>query len=86
MDEKTARTRWCPMVRHTDIDNNNACNRAGPVTKPMGWNSCIASDCMMWVTDSVSATHTAEMDEEGKIGEVKRLSQDATNGHCGLIK
>ena len=49
MTEEEARTKWCPHVRHTDSENDNTCNRAGVIETPMRWNSCIASDCMMWV-------------------------------------
>lgn len=54
MDERTAKSKWCPMVRHEGEDHGSY-NRGG-VTDPInaygigqgfGCN-CIASACMMW--------------------------------------
>ncbi len=71
MDEKTARTKWCPHMR---VNGNN---RNYSVTEPESDRfRCIASDCMMWewIDDE-----TAPPDEEWK-----RLEDEMRRGDCGL--
>lgn len=72
MTEEEARTKWCPHVRHTDSENDNTCNRAGVIETPMRWNSCIASDCMMWRGYPIQYTKDC------------KNSTQQIGGYCGL--
>ena len=71
--ETQAKTKWCPMSRYILSDNVGlVSNRHGHVNDP--WDSCLASDCMVWrwktlpAGDIPGTTGTAH---EGK-------------GYCGL--
>ena len=67
-DEATARNKWCPMVRHTpDIAGSLFYTTNGQAAK--GFQTCIASDCMMWVW---------ELKKEGKKWV------ESNKGYCGL--
>lgn len=47
--EKKAIGKWCPMVRHQSDGSDPSGNRAGSAGIPdPTWNTCWASDCMMW--------------------------------------
>lgn len=55
MTPEEARTKWCPMVRHSGDYDEPASNRAAdgfPVglrrVTDSAWNLCVAEDCMMW--------------------------------------
>ena len=76
MDEKTARTRWCPMTRTPDSSENIplSVNRleAGDI-------NCIASDCMMWRWD---IRCTVKYDEFGYADDIEENEIDT--GYCGL--
>jgi len=71
MDEKTARTRWCPMVRiTTETERWKAMNnREQVLVGDKNRSNCIASDCMMW-----------------RIGCAEHLnpSLHIGEGYCGL--
>ena len=80
MNEKEARTKWCPMIR-VQATPNDATWQGGMLTNRANIPAsntdvlCIGSDCMMWVTDDKSVHH-----ESGKKSCVVK------DGHCGLAK
>jgi hypothetical protein len=49
LNERDARTKWCPFARYVsgEEDNEGAANRWSDFTNPTLCR-CIASDCMMW--------------------------------------
>jgi len=71
MTEDEAKTKWCPRVELSATPDgtlwSNRATNTGEVT-------CIASECMWWVFDSVIGT---EPDSKPVI---------TTDGHCGAIK
>ncbi len=81
MTEDEARKKWCPMVRHSDEDNESASNKCGtPFGECVGegkWNKCIASNCAIWTWDSVPEWTY----EKNSFVDVPSTTQ----GHCGLI-
>lgn len=51
MDEATAKTKWCPMVRfdrHVSNDTSTMSNRISVGTHSAYDEHCLASDCMIW--------------------------------------
>ncbi len=51
MDEKTAKSKWCPMVRH-EGNEHGSFNRGGIFGLGKGYGcNCIASACMLWHDD-----------------------------------
>ena len=75
MTEEEAKTKWCPMVRlsvgHDDYKESHvAVNRWNGYASAL-YSKCIASDCMMWVTDAQS---------------IKDLERWGRQGRCGLAK
>ena len=74
MTEEKAKTKWCPMVRHiNDVKVPVACNRDA-LNGVQPYNSCIASECMMWIWD------------EKCTPETETLLAKPGHGHCGLTK
>ena len=78
MDEATARTKWCPMVRYLAVFKNSENKRESVESYNRGAEdtglenaACIASECMMWrwYDDSFYS---------------KEVSRDYTTGYCGL--
>ena len=74
MTEEEAKTKWCPHIRDTAIQEKGVVAQITPSINSHngsrdGYN-CITSDCMMW-----------QWDEEGiyKDGQ-------PTEGHCGLVR
>jgi len=51
-DEATARNKWCPMVRHTTLNIAGSLFYTTNGQAARGFQTCIASDCMMWVWDT----------------------------------
>lgn len=57
MDEQTAKTKWCPFVRHnTPINEGSGSFNRGVEGNPANLGdckeyfcNCIASSCMMWM-------------------------------------
>ena len=82
MTESEAKTKWCPMVRHSGGEDEPASNRANNALKtedPVGdmpWNKCVASDCAMWVWDN------GKVDTQSMIKGDRVIKEE---GHCGLI-
>jgi hypothetical protein len=77
MDEKTARQKWCPMVRYKSskgeginrwIDENDK-------QKKPDMSRCIASDCMMWRWKEIHLS----TDEAGTKTDLA-----PQHGFCGL--
>ena len=76
MKEEEARTKWCPMARAVpDAQGYSAGNRfENTLDSPLDNKcKCIASDCAMWVTESI-------------VGTDKTIPPFPVGGHCGLIK
>ncbi len=73
MTEDEARKKWCPMVRHTSEHNEPASNKCGtPSGECVGegkWNKCIASNCAMWVVDTVDIE---EKPKQGHCGLINK--------------
>jgi hypothetical protein len=46
MTEEEAKTKWCPVVRHTKDNEGAFYTTNGQSSKSFQW--CIASDCMRW--------------------------------------
>jgi hypothetical protein len=71
MTEDEARKKWCPMVRQAS---------------PEDWNSCIASDCMMWrwkpEPPPFSVPYYNQDTELIETFEVCEVGAD--EGYCGL--
>ena len=44
MTEEEAKTKWCPMVRDAQGDDQRGINSSNDFR----FTNCIASDCMMW--------------------------------------
>lgn len=47
MTEEQARERWCPMVRHTAGNDENAAFNRNTEWPKVNLN-CVASECMAW--------------------------------------
>jgi hypothetical protein len=70
MTEEEAKTKWCPHLR---ANGSNVLGvKEGEIERGTDTN-CIASDCMMWVSDG-----TASKEDDPK--HYNKL------GHCGLVK
>jgi len=52
MTEDEAKTKWCPFVRFAIPTQSGAVSGYNRTTGNMtdGWNACIGSKCMAWVT------------------------------------
>ncbi len=81
MDEKTAKTKWCPMVRSNNEGDGS--NRTY-LNELQAGSNCIASGCMMWRTDGKQ-----KYLDKGKLYD-KNLTDTGEwihiNGYCGLAK
>jgi|LSQX01.3.fsa_nt_gb hypothetical protein len=72
MTEEEAKTKWCPMVRHTKDNEGAFYTTNGQSSKSFQW--CIASDCMMWRWyERISNNNLNTKDQQEKI-----------KGYCGL--
>ena len=78
MTEEEAKTKWCPMDRHVDIDMlpmDAPANRYGqPVVASPPECRCIASACMMWRWTRVTS----------KDPTANALADMVDDGYCGL--
>ena len=72
MTEEEAKTKWCPHVRVTTLDEKIASNRGRYVRDDIDTN-CIGSACMMWRQIDLSRV---PMDELHKYSK--------GDGYCGL--
>ena len=72
MTEQEAKTKWCPMVRHTKDQEGNFYTTNG--RNSSGFETCIASDCMMW-----------RYKTNGQMGYDRNPDDTClTSGYCGL--
>ena len=73
MTEAEAKTKWCPFVRATPVDNDEY--PGGWIQRPDGLASlqCIGSDCMAWRWGEKRWNRKAEASEP-----------DPESGYCGL--
>lgn len=80
MTEQEAKTKWCPHVRDTLIQERGVVAELRPGINSNNGNrekyNCIASDCMMWAT-----TMLQRFDEELQSNVI-----DIKDGRCGLAK
>jgi hypothetical protein len=55
MKESEAKNKWCPMFRNTATNDRGGSNnnRADYGAQFDSSPRCIASDCMMWIVDTV---------------------------------
>lgn len=95
MDEATAKTRWCPMVRVASSKDpgsaaiNTPIERRKVAASSGAWCHCIGSACMMWRwrmsphASTQQAIDADALDIEDDAG-IEDMMKTAGDGYCGL--
>jgi hypothetical protein len=89
MIEEEAKTKWCPFGKRYISDEFASGTGMTAINEPESdfRQSCIASDCMMWVWDRKKGGTYSDTSEQAKaVGLSGYLEATVSIGHCGLAK